>query len=185
VLIGAAALLWSWTPAREVEQPIETAIPILNPAESSTAQNAQSVALSVQRAMGECDIEATKNPFGLYFLVTAAVPGSAAPQSKDRPADDYETFSLTTSTAMLDGLRDGSLTLNTKPFRYSIIDSASGKTKTWNVTAGVSKISHDDNVAFSKFKVGVDASGKAPKWSNEYSRRTGTCYWVNIRLPGK
>ena len=33
---------------------------------------------------------------------------------------------------MLDGLRDHSLTVNSKPFRYAIIDSATGKTKTWN-----------------------------------------------------
>jgi hypothetical protein len=132
--------------------------------------------------MAQCDLEAAKNPFALYFLVMPVVLGKEARKSSSRSEEDYASFSLMPSTAMLDGLRDRSLTLSVTPFRYAILDNASGKIKAWSATTGVSKFTHDDTGGFSKFKVRIDVSGNNAKWSNEYRRRAGECYWVNVRL---
>ena len=131
--------------------------------------------------MAQCNREAAKNPFALYFLVVPVGLGSETAIPR-RDQKTYASFFLMPSTAMLDGLRDGSLTISLTPFRYAILDSVSGKTKAWGATSGVSKFTHDDTGGFSKFKVRIDVSGNDARWSDEYRRRAGECYWVNARL---
>ena len=40
-------------------------------------------------------------------------------------------------------------------------------------------------VEFSKFKIGFTFDANALTWTNEYDRRKGTCYWVNLRFTGQ
>ena len=180
---GVTVFLWSRLPAQDSEPRIETSTPVATPSEPAAVptQQARADLSSVQTAMAECDLEAAKNPFTLYFLAIPIVLGSDARQSSERYEEDYESYSLMPSQAMLDGLRDRSLVLASTPFRYAIIDSATGTTKTWSTATGMSKFTHD-TTAFSKFRVRFGVAGKDPKWSNEYPRRVGECYWVNVRL---
>ena len=180
---GVTLFLWSGISAPDSEPRNETSIPVATASEPTAipTKRARPEISSVKMAMAECDLEAAKNPFALYFLVVPVMPGSEACQSSLPFEEDYESFSLMPSTAILDGLRDRSLTLSLTPFRYAILEGATGKTKTWTAATGVSKFTLD-TVAFTKFRVRIDVSGKDPKWSNEYQRRAGECYWVNARL---
>ena len=134
--------------------------------------------------MADCEREAAKNPFALYFLVVPIALDKDVRQSPEQFEENYGSYSLMSSKAMLDGLHDRSLTLVSTPFRYAIIDSATGITKTWGTATGVSKFTHDGGTtAFSKFRVAIDVAGRDPKWTSEFRRRTGVCYWINVRFP--
>jgi hypothetical protein len=182
---GLTAFLWSRTPVHRSEPPAKTAVPVVAPSKPAVvpAELARPDIVSIQKAMAECELEASKNPFTLYFLVIPVVLGNDARQSPEQFEENYGSYSLMSAKTMLDGLRDRSLTLTPASFRYAIIDSATGNMKGWSAATGVSKFTHDSTATYSKFRVAIDVSGKDPKWSNEFSRRTGVCYWINVRFP--
>jgi hypothetical protein len=163
---------------------VEVSPPAAAPAKpaAAPAADAPAVAQTVQTAMAECDQEAEKNPDALHFLVTPIMPAGDAFRLSAEAREEYDSYSLVTAKAMLEGLQDGSLALNARPFRFAIIDSATGQTQTWSAATGMSKFTHKDAAAFSKFRVGFDIPDKGPQWSNEYPRRAGVCYWVNVRF---
>jgi hypothetical protein len=163
---------------------VEVSAPAAAPANpaAAPAADAPAVAQAVQTAMAECDREAERNPDTLHFLVTPVMPAGDAFRLSAEAREEYDSFSLVTAKAMLEGLQDGSLALNARPFRFVIIDSATGQTQIWSAATGMSKFTHKDAAAFSKFRVGFDIPDKGPQWSNEYPRRAGVCYWVNVRF---
>ncbi|MBI3759654.1 MAG: hypothetical protein HY269_07860, partial [Deltaproteobacteria bacterium] len=144
-----------------------------------STEQAQVTAESVQTAMTECDQEAAKDPFSLHFLVIPIIATGGSPRSAELAGEDYGSFYLAPSKSMLDGLRNKTLTINTTSHRFAIIDSATGKMQIWTAASGVSKFTHSDTLAFSKFRIGFDVPDKGLQWSNEYLRRAGVCYWVN------
>src|SRR5207244_13619707 len=93
--------------------------------------------------------------------------------------EEDDSCFLAASKSVLDGLRDQTLAVNATSYRFAIIDSATGKTQIWIAASGPSKFTHSDTLAFSKFRVGFDVPNKGLRWSNEYARRAGVCYWVN------
>ena len=189
VAAGAAAFLWSRlpdrqdTPASEPQAEIAGPVAVPSAPPAAPATQARPNLQAIQSAMAECDSEAQKDPDTLYFLVTPIMRISDAPQWTVHQWEDYSSFLLLASNAMLEGLRDGLFTVNTTPFRFAIIDSATSKTQTWDAATGVSKFVHkEEKSGFEKFRLGFDVPGKGPQFSNEYPRRPGVCYWVNVRF---
>jgi hypothetical protein len=184
--VAAGATLfdnWSRRPAHDSMPATQTSAPRTVPAAPSAVvpeQTSPEIA-SVRTAMDQCDRQAASNPFSLYFLVIPVVSAGDARQWLAPIEEDYGSYSLLQSQPLLDGLRDRTLTLSSAPFRYFIVDSASGKIKSWSAETGVSSFKLDE-AGFSKFKLGFDGSDQKPKWSKEFPRSAGVCYWVNVRL---
>jgi hypothetical protein len=161
--------------AIQEEQPASRAEPQTSPAPADLQ--------FVQKAMADCDREAAQDRGTLYLLLIPLRRNTDGGQSTAPPGERYESFFLTTSKAALDGLQEGSYSLNLWPFGFAVIDSANKQTKSWNMVAGVTRLTHSAD-GFSKFQVGFDIAsrGYGMRWSNEYSRQTGTCYWINVQF---
>jgi hypothetical protein len=181
---AGAAFLLSRGADRASELHRQIVAPIATPSEpaASSTMDAEAALQSVQTAMAECDQQAQRDPDTLYLLVIPIVPAGDAFRLSAEMKEEYDSFTLVTSKSMLAGLQDGSFALNARPFRFAIIDSATGKTQIWSTATGVSKFTHRDAAAFSKFRLGFDIPDKGPQWSNEYPRNAGVCYWVNVRF---
>lgn len=186
-LAGLGAVIWFQYPfvhseqdaapqAKQEEQPAPPAAPQTSPAPADLQ--------FVRKAMADCDREAAQNPNAIYVLLVPLrrnTDGNTAP-----PGERYESFVLTTSKAALDGLQDGSYSLNLWRFAFAIVDSANNQTKAWNMVGGVTTLTHSAG-GFSKFRIGFDVAGRGfgMRWSNEYSRQPGTCYWINVQFASR
>jgi hypothetical protein len=136
----------------------------------------------ITNAMTECDGEAEKHPDSLYFLVIPIAPTSKSAKlpEYDAPIEIGKNVLVVTSKELLDGLKDGSLTLYRRPFAFSIHESASNTSYKWDST-GASQLAARQASPLKSFKVGIKLPGRADvEWSTaEFPSNTGTCYWVN------
>ena len=192
LVLGLVGFRWSWTADRDgqrtVQAPLQpeisASISTLPASVVTPPAHAQPEAQTVKQTMADCDAEAAKDSDGLYFLVIPLVPATIEAASLLMPAGEtYELFFLVPSKAAVGGLEDGSLTLSSRQYEFSIIDLTTGKTQKWSSANGLSKFTQPNAAAVSKFRVGFDFADKSTQWSNEYQRQKGICYWVNIRFP--
>lgn len=141
---------------------------------------------SIEKAMADCDLEAGKNPDGLYFLIVPAVS----------PTKDYTVWAplsvgdigisviLLRSKDALDGLRNGSLAVYSGPYKFSIIDANGGTTHSWPPVTGVAKFTKLDAASLAGFRVRfgfADFIGDTPS-NFRFPRDKGVCYWVSALL---
>jgi hypothetical protein len=170
-------------PPDSVTQTSTTVLPL--PAVDPTGQPGQDSSATKQ-TMADCEAEAAKDPDGLYFLVTPVAPATLEAAASLLPlGEDYRSFALIQSETLLAGLENGSLALATTPYKFSVIDVKWSYTQTWNEAKGPSKFIHPSAAAVSNFRIGFAFGDRSVRWTNVYDRRKGTCYWVNVRLPGQ
>src|SRR5262249_34514291 len=154
------------------------------PAEQSVVAKGSSDLQSVQKAMAECDQEATRNPTSLYLLIIPVLPDTDLTKTTSPEGETYQTYFLMTSKAMLAGLSGTTYVINRRPFVFSISDSTNGQSKSWNMVSGVTKLKHDGPEQFREFRVGFDPTGRGYGlvWSKPYTRQPNVCYWINVRF---
>jgi len=180
-------------PANQAEvPPAQIVPPIERPAQQAPqSQQAQqtpgmiSVDLAaVQKAMSECDAAAARETDSLYFLVLPLVQTN--PSSPDWRAVALQTvgnaFLLLSAKDALDGLRGGKLALRPGRYTFSVLDSGTGATYSWNAATGMSRLSKKDSGTVKTLKLGLDfsAAQTGAQWSAEFKRDIGACYWVSV-----
>ena len=150
---------------------------------SPPVADAQLDVATIKQSMASCDEDAAKNPDGLYFLVIPVVPATFEAATLLMPAgENYEQFVLISSTEALAGLENGSLAPSSRSYGFSIRDLATRQAKQLGSAAGPFKFTQPNAPALSNFRVGLDLPGKVTQWSNDYPRKKGICYWVNVRF---
>jgi hypothetical protein len=89
---------------------------------------------------------------------------------------------LLSSQVMIDGLKDQTLMPHRVRYSLFLLDGATRNQHNLGTATGVFKASHRDAAWLASFRIGFDLSGSGanPKWSNEFQRRKGVCYWVNV-----
>jgi hypothetical protein len=189
LILFATRFFWS-NSQRDLPTPpkSEPSPAVVKPAEPIVARPialAASDIPTIKRAMADCDMEAAKNPDGLYFLVTPLAPATleAATSLAPPAADNYGSFSLVPSQAMFSGIEGDSLKFTKSQIEFSIIDMQTTQIKQWgSAMMGPSMFTYPNADGFSKFQIGFDFGDKSVKWTSEYDRQKGNCYWVNVRL---
>lgn len=151
----------------------------------STASGAADLR-AIEKAMAECDLEAAKNRDALYFLIVPAVSPTKdySPWAPLSVGDIGTSVILLRSKDALDGLRNGSLTVYSAPFKFSIIDSGTDVAYDWPAVTGVAKFAKLDAAAISGFRVRfgfADFVGDTPS-NFRFPRDKGVCYWVSALL---
>lgn len=187
VVVG---VLWIWRPNRggDVLVQVPPAVEIGNVGDTSpepaatVPQQTQADIQAVRQAMAQCDAEAAKDPDALYFLVIPVTPVNEAALLVSPAGENYQTFFLVTSNTALDGLQSGTWRIDSTQYNFSMTDSATGKVQTWSPTSGLSRFTERDAAGISKFRLGFVTGDKELRWSNEYPRIKGNCYWVNVRF---
>jgi hypothetical protein len=192
LVFGAlATVLWDiMTPqdnAREVQTPAAIQAPGAPavPAPSAQATTPDAAAPEIQsiiNAMKDCDDEAAKDPDTMYFLVIPLAPGKGSVEEWSARGESYDTFVLLPSKIMVDGLGNRSLLPRSVRYSVSLYDSATRHRYLLGAGTGVLKSAQRDTTWLGNFRLGFDltGSGQYPKWSNEFTRRKGVCYWVNV-----
>jgi hypothetical protein len=133
-------------------------------------------------AMDSCEAEAKADPDTLYFLVIPLA--SAAQDDEEWRAKSIMNLGnavLVRSEDALDGLRSGSLSIHGRQYEFRIRDEASGTIYKWKPFVGVAKVSTSDARDISLFRLQIEtfASGEEAVWGSQFTRKSGTCYWVN------
>jgi hypothetical protein len=133
-------------------------------------------------AMEACEAEAEADTGTLYFLViplaSAATDGG---EWRDKSIMDLGNAVLVRTDDALAGLRSGTLQVYPGQYDFRILDDTTGTIYKWKPFVGVAKASTSDAGGISVFRVQiqVSGSGESAEWGSEFSRRSGTCYWVN------
>ena len=141
---------------------------------------------AIEKAMADCDVDAAKNRDALYFLIVPAVSLTKdytlwAPLSV---GDIGTSVILLRSKDALDGLRNGSLSVYSAPYKFSIINSANETAYDWPKVTGVAKFSKLDAADIAGFRVRfgfADFVGDTPS-NFRFPRDKGVCYWVSALL---
>jgi hypothetical protein len=189
VLLAMTALLWDILSPHHEANDGETPQVATPGAPQSTpapqpAPSAQPAAdlPSIMSAMKQCDDEATKDRDSLYFLVVPVAPAKGTVQQWLSQGESYDTFVLLSSQVMIDGLKDQTLVPHRVRYSLFLLDGATRNQHNLGTATGVFKASHRDAAWLASFRIGFDLSGSGanPKWSNEFQRRKGVCYWVNV-----
>jgi hypothetical protein len=132
-------------------------------------------------AMDACEAEAKADPDGLYFLVIPLASAAKDQDWRERSIRDLGNAILLRSDDALEGLKSGTLRLYPGQYDFRILDQATGTVYRWKPFTGVAKVSTSEAGAISLFKVQIQLSGTDGDagWGSEFTRRSGTCYWVN------
>jgi hypothetical protein len=194
LVFGAlAAVLWDITTsqhnAREahtpaaIQAPTAAAVPV--PAPSTPAAISDAVAADIQsiiKAMKDCDDEAAKDPDTMYFLVIPLSPAKSSVEEWLAQGESYDSFILLPSKVMVDGLGNRSLVPRPVQYSLSLFDTATRRRYLLGAATGVLKSTQRNAAWLGSFRLGFDltGTGENPKWSNEFTRRKGVCYWVNV-----
>jgi hypothetical protein len=141
----------------------------------------------VKRAINRCDAEAASDPDGLHFLLTPVVPVDFDSATMLLPPGlNYRSFYLVPQTqAILSGLEDGPLDLSTRPYEFSLIDSQTGRIQKWTSVNGPSQLTLSPAGELLRFQIGLSFGDEGVTWTNEFYRRKGNCYLVNLFFPGQ
>jgi hypothetical protein len=187
VTLLAIGFLWSNSQSNIPTPPTsKTSAPVIKSTEpeGTSTELADPDIPTIKQAMADCDVEAAKSPNGLYFFVTPVMPATVETATSLVPpaGDNYGSFSLVPSQAMLGGIEDGSLTVKKSPYEFSIVDLQTKQIKKWDSAKGASRFTYPNTDGFSKFQIAFDFGDKNVKWTSEFDRQKGNCYWVNVRL---
>jgi hypothetical protein len=191
LVFGAlAAVTWDimapHDPARQAHRPAQVQAPAAPAAPAATPPaDASAAATDIQsiiEAMKNCDDEASKDLDAMYFLVIPLAPAKGPAQEWTAKGESYDTFILLPSKVMVDGLGDGSLVPRSPQYSLSLYDSLTRRSYSLGAGSGVLKSAHRNAAWLGSFRLGFNltGSGQNPKWSNEFNRRKGVCYWVNV-----
>jgi hypothetical protein len=136
----------------------------------------------IEKAMADCDKDASAHPDALYFLVTPLVPtnkndGSTVPRALGQIG---HSVTLVPSKDALSGLRDGSFALYRGQFVFAIMEPATKVTYEWKQTTGVSKFVSQDASSINSFIPGFQIEGSETAWAGSPAQRRSACYWVNM-----
>jgi hypothetical protein len=139
----------------------------------------------LEKAMKDCDEQATKDPKGLHYLV---IPLTDEP--KDEPGwrrisiNDIGNGILLNSEDMLAGLRRKALRIATEEYVFSARNEATRDVLTWKPSSGVRKFVVNDASGIEQFKVQFQSNdvSRAINWGATFVRQGGNCYWVNAIL---
>ena len=133
------------------------------------------------------DAAATQDPDSLYFLILPLLPAKSATDDWRSVALQQvsDAFLLLSAKDALDGLRDGKLAVRPGRYTFSVLDSATGQTYSWNSATAVSRLSKKAPNSLKSLKLGFDFSEAQTggQWSTEFKRDPGTCYWVSVLVP--
>ncbi|MDQ2082178.1 hypothetical protein RA307_18470 [Xanthobacteraceae bacterium Astr-EGSB] len=141
---------------------------------------------TIQKALDDCDVEAARNPDGLYFVILPLL----SPVKNYQPWIAASVGEIGTSVILLrskdalDGLRDGSLTLYRGAYTFSIIDAATEATHAWSEAVGVARLGKTGAAGITGFRVRfgfADFVGDTPS-NFRFPRQKGVCYWVSALL---
>jgi hypothetical protein len=82
----------------------------------------------------------------------------------------------------VDGLGNRSLVPRPVQYSLSLFDTATRRRYLLGAATGVLKSTQRNAAWLGSFRLGFDltGTGENPKWSNEFTRRKGVCYWVNV-----
>jgi hypothetical protein len=187
-----AAVIWDimapYDPARQAQMPAPVQAPAAPAAPTPTPADAtgrSAIATDIQsiiKAMKDCDDEAAKDPDTMYFLVIPLAPATRPVEEWTTKGETYDTFILLPSKVMMDGLGDRSLVPRSLQYFLSLYDTTTRLSYRLGAGSGVFKSAQRNAAWLGNFRLGFDltGSGQNPKWSNEFSRRKGVCYWVNV-----
>jgi hypothetical protein len=136
----------------------------------------------IERAIGQCEREAARTPYTLYFLVIPVVPtdGDAKAWIPKSNGTIGTSVLLLGSQDTLEGLRAGSLRLDRRAYRFSILDPATSHAYDWRLALGVHKFAIRDASTIAAFKPGFDFRSRGGvTWADgAIPREAGTCYWT-------
>jgi hypothetical protein len=194
LVFGAlAAVIWDIMAPRDLAREAQVTAPGQAPAApaapaptpSAEAMRPGAVATDIQsiiQAMKDCDDEAAKDPDTMYFLVIPLAPAIRPVEEWTAKGESYDTFILLPSKVMMDGLGDRSLVPRSLQYSLSLYDALTRRSYPLGAGSGVLKSAQRNAAWLGNFRLGFDltGSGQKPKWSNEFSRRKGVCYWVNV-----
>jgi len=142
----------------------------------------------IERAIAQCEQEAARNRDTLYFLVIPVVPSDGDPKPWLAKSNGLVGSSvlLLGSQDTLDGLRAGSLRLDQRAYRFSILDPSATRAYPWRPALGVHKFAIRDASALASFKPGFNFRPTGDiRWADgEIPREAGTCYWTGALMPG-
>ena len=93
------------------------------------------------------------------------------------------TFLLLSGQDALDGLRDGKLMVRPGRYTFAVLDSASGQSFSWTSATSIARLSKPALAGREDRSSSASISPPrrpARRWSNEFRRDPGTCYWVSV-----
>ena len=200
-VIGFTGILWTWLsasgsvktreakpetriarqPTAEPQIAAAPAAPVAAPVAAPAPQGPPDF-LAAQQAMNDCDSAAANDLDSIFFLVIPIKVVQGTAETLAQRGDRFDKFTLLPSKVALDGLKDSSIALQTKRYTFAAVDAGSGKMQRFDPVEGLSRFVWHDNSTVFKFKVGFEAAGLGadPKWSGEFPRARGACYWVNV-----
>ncbi len=198
LLIGAVSLSRHLFHGRgvgaEPAAPIATGETPATPLEAAPAGPGSSMVAStgtmdlpaIEKAMADCDDQAANDRDGLYFLILPAVSPSRdhARWASKSVGEIGTSITLLPSKDALEGLRDGTLAVYPAPYRFSIIDAATGIPHEWAPATGAAKFVKPDAAAMDGFRVRFSYAeyiGDTPS-EFRFPRDKGVCYWVSALL---
>ena len=139
----------------------------------------------LEKALKECDAEATKQQSAIHFLVTPLVD-----EPKDDPGwrrisiNEIGNAILINAEDMLAGLKRKALRLSTDQYVFSARAEGSKEVLTWQPAVGAKKFVYENASEMSAFRVQFQPrdAGRSGDWGAPFKRVAGNCYWVNAIL---
>jgi hypothetical protein len=140
----------------------------------------------IGRAIGQCEAEAARKAETLYFVVipVVATGDRQAWLAKSNGTIDGSIV-LLGSGDTVEGIRAGSLRLDTRGFNFSILEPSTRQVYKWRPAVGVNKFAIRDASAVVSFKPGfAPAAGGEVRWADGGAivRERGTCYWTGALM---
>jgi hypothetical protein len=133
-------------------------------------------------AMSSCDAEAKTDLGALHFLVTPLVSVAKDLEPwRAKSLNDAGNGILLRAGDTFDGLKSGTLRIYPADYEFGIFDQVSDPPYKWRPSVGVAKFSTSSAGPLSIFNVRfrTSRSGGDPEWGGGFTRRDGSCYWVN------
>jgi hypothetical protein len=140
----------------------------------------------IERAIGQCEAEAARKADTLYFVVIPVVAtGDRRAWASKSNGTIGGSILLLGSQDTVEGIRAGSLRLDTRAFNFSILELSARKAYKWRPAVGVNKFAIRDASAVVSFKPGfASAAGGEVRWADggAIERERGTCYWTGALM---
>jgi hypothetical protein len=187
VILGAAHLWHRLTQWRESHLAlIQNAPALFGPPGPTAHSNPAADFAWIEKAMADCDSEASKHLDALYFLVLplALADGNVQRWSLLSLGQIGETVTLLTSRDALAGLKSGSLTVYKGQFVFSLLEPTTNVTYNWKPATGVSEFIAHDATSIKTFKPGLLVVGvdRDTAWATTPAPQRAACYWVSALL---
>ena len=141
----------------------------------------------LEKAMQECEEQATRKPDAVVFLVIPLLPA-------DNDFTRWERRAITTvgiggallpSKEMIDGVTTGALVPYLGHFKFLVTDLLTQKTYTWPAANGVFQFSIPDAPIMENFFLSfqlIDNGGSMTRSRSPFPRQKASCYWTSLVL---